>query len=194
MKNLKYSVPGQMLLMIKEHATTSIVFMILFLMTASIRNEFGDLLYGIFGVLGYFLSIYSLASTTYKNDNTKISPLAPKPLKGFILPAFLLLFNLLIVIVYKIAWAYGSNGQSMTQIWSLILNIISLLWVAPYQPILDMAHGYISLKGYLIIFVTPILASGLGYFAAYKGFDLNEKMHSIAYEKKKNTSKDKSEF
>lgn len=190
MNKLKYSVPGQMLLMIKNHFTVSVVFMILFIMTASMRNGFGNMVFGILGFLGYFLSIYAYSGSALKDDRRTISPLEPKPLKGLWLPAFLTIVNVLVIILYKLAWAAGSDGKSMTEIWSLILNIISLLWVAPYQPLLGMAYGHIELQGYLIIFITPFIASALGYFAAYKDFDLNAKIHSLAYEKKK----DKDEF
>ncbi len=190
MNKLKYSVPGQMLLMVKNHFTVSVVFMIFFLMTTSMRNGFGNMVFGILGLLGYFLSIYSYSGTALRDDKRTISPLEPKPLKGLLLPAFLTIANVLVILLYKLAWSQGSDGESMTEIWSLILNIISLLWVAPYQPLLGMAYGHIELTGYLIIFVTPFVASALGYYAAYKGFDLSAKVHSFAYEKKKDRDKD----
>lgn len=191
MNKLKFSVPGQMLLMVRTHFTTAVVFMLLFLFTASMQVGIGNLIFGIIGIIGYFLSIYSAAGSSYLCDKMDSSPLTPKPAKGLILPLFLLLANVVIILMYKAAWTYGSDGKSMTEIWSLIFNIISLLWVAPYQPLLGMEHGVIELQGYLIIFILPFVASALGYFAAYKGFDLNEKVHSIAYEKKK---EDKREF
>ncbi len=192
MNKLKYSIPGQMLLMIKNHFTTSVVFMILFLMTASMQNGFGGIIFGVVGFLGYFLSIYAYSGSALKDDKRTVSPLTPKPLKGLFLPAFLTIVNVVVILLYKLAWLAGSDGKSMTEIWSLILNIISLLWVSPYQPLLGMAYGHIELHGYLIIFITPFVASALGYFAAYKGFDLSAKVHSFAYEKKKD--KDKNEF
>ena len=192
MNKLKYSISGQMLLMIKSHFTTSVVFMILFLMTTSMRNGFGNMVFGVLGFLGYFLSIYAFSGTALRDDKLTVSPLTPKPLKGLFLPAFLTIVNVIVILLYKLAWAQGSDGESMTEIWSLILNIISLLWVAPYQPLLGMAFGHIELSGFIIIFITPFIASTLGYFAAYKGFDLSATVHSFAYEKKKD--KDKDEF
>ena len=190
MNKLKYSLPGQMLLMIKSHFATAVVFMMLFLMTTSMRGGFGNKLFGVIGFLGYFLSIYAYSGTALRDDKRSISPLSPHPLKGLWLPAFLTVANVIVILLYKLAWSQGSDGHSMTEIWSLILNIISLLWVAPYQPILGMAYGNIELYGYLIIFITPFIASALGYFAAYKGFDLSEKIHGLAYEKKKDKKKD----
>lgn len=190
MNKLKYSVFGQMLLMIKNHFTVAVVFMILFLMITPMRNSFGNMVFGILGVLGYFLSIYAYSGTAFRDDKRSVSPLTPTPLKGLWLPALLTIANAVIILLYKLAWAAGSDGKSMTEIWSLILNIISLLWVAPYQPLLGMAYGHIELQGYFIIFVTPFVASLLGYFAAYKGFDLSAKVHSFAYEKKKDKGKD----
>lgn len=192
MKNLKYSIPGQMLLMIKNHFSTSVVFMILFLMTVSMRVGFVDTLFGIIGFIGYFLTIYAYSASAHRDDKREVSPLTPHPLKGLRLPAFLTIVNVIVILLYKLAWSHGSDGQSMTEIWSLILNIVSLLWVSPYQPIMGMAYGHIELHGYLIVFVTPFIASTLGYLADYKGFDLSAKIHGIAYEKKKD--KNKNEF
>lgn len=181
-----------MFLMLRTHLTTAVVFIILFIMTTSMRGGFGNSVFGWLGLFGYFLSIYASASSAFLNDKMDASPLSPKPAKGFLLPLFVVIANILVVLLYKMAWAYGSDGESMTQIWSLILNIISLLWVSPYQPLLGMAYGFIKPMGYIIIFVTPIIASALGYFAAYKGFDLNAKVHGLIYEKKKEN--EKSEF
>ena len=192
MNKMKYSIPGQMLLMIKNHFTVSVVFMILFLMTASMQVGVGSLIFGGIGFLGYFLSIYSYSGTCLRDDKITVTNLTPHPLKGLMLPIFLTIASAVIILLYKLAWTHGSDGHSMTEVWSLILNIISLLWVSPYQPILGMEYGQIAPHGYAIIFVTPFVASFLGYLAAYYGFDLSEKVHGIAYEKKKD--KDKSEF
>jgi hypothetical protein len=176
--------------MIKNHFTVSVVFMIFFLLTASMQSGLFNTIFGILGFLGYFLSIYAYSGTALRDDKMSASPLTPKPLKGILLPAFLTIASAVVILLYKLAWAQGSDGQNMTEIWSLILNIISLLWVAPYQPLLGMAYGHIELQGYLIIFVTPFIASFLGYLAAYKGFDLSAKVHGFAYERKKDKNKD----
>jgi hypothetical protein len=94
------------------------------------------------------------------------------------------------ILLYKIAWTHGITESGSLELWAVPLNVIALLWVAPYQPLLGMVQGSLSLCGYLIVFLTPIVASGLGYFASFHNFDLNAKIHSLAYEKKK----DKEEF
>lgn len=191
MKNLRYSIMGQMLLMVKAHLEIALIFMIFFLFTIRMLEGIGNIIFGIVGTLGYFLAIYSAAGTAHTNDKRSISPLTPKPAKGFILPAFLTLLSIVLILLYKIAWTYGSNGTNVTEIWSLIFNIIFLFWVAPYQPFLGVAHGHIEPQGYLIILLLPIIASAFGYLASFKGFDLSEKVRSIAYEKKE---KNKDEF
>ncbi len=202
MKNLKYSIKGQMLLITKAHLRTALLFMILFLFTFSMNSKTKDVIFAIFGTLGYFLSMYSAGNNAYLNDKKSISPLTPKAAKGFILPLILTLSNLLIFILYRLAWTVGFNGQSL-EIWAVIVNVITILWTSPFHApylvsnpnqyqshLLGMSSGTMSIHGYLIILLIPIIASGVGYFAAYKGFDLNAKMHSLAYEKKK----DKREF
>jgi len=196
MKKLKYSLVGQIVLMTKTHLVTALLFLILFLFLGAKDQGTVYKIFGFFGTLGCFLSIYSNAASALNDDKKTISPLNEDPKKGFILPVGILLINVFVIIIYKLAWAYGSAYGSdgilyITQTWSAIFNIISLLWVMPYHAFLGMDYGVISLTGYIIIFVTPVVASALGYFAAYKGFDLNAKMHSFAYEKK---DKNKEEF
>ena len=190
MKKLKFSVPGQMLLMTKTHLTTAFLFILLFLFTISMQGKARDIIFGVCGTLGYFLSIYSTAGTAYLDDKKTVSPLTPQAAKGFILPLILTLFSILVVVLYKAAWTYGATETGFLETWALPFNILALLWTAPYQPFIGMANGSIALHGYLIIFLTPFIASGLGYYAAFRGFDLNAKIHGIAYEKKK----DKKEF
>lgn len=185
MKKLKFSVPGQMFLMAKTHLTTAFLFMLLFLFTMSMQGKAREIIFGICGLLGYFLSIYSSAGTAYLDDKKTVSPLTPKATKGFILPVMLTLFSILVVVLYKMAWTYGATEAGALETWALPFNIFALLWTAPYQPFIGMATGNIALHGYLIIFLTPFIASGLGYFAAFRGFDLSAKLHSFAYEKKK---------
>lgn len=190
MKNLKFSVPGQMLLMSKAHLSTAFLFLLFFLFTMSMAGTAKDIIFGVCGIVGYFLSIYSTAGSAYNDDKKTISPLTPKPAKGLVLPLILTIFSAICILLYKIAWTYGVAESGALELWAVPLNILALLWVAPYQPFLGMVKGSLSLCGYLIIFLTPFIASGLGYFAAFHNFDLNAKVHSLAYEKKK----DKEEF
>ena len=190
MKNLKFSVPGQMLLMAKAHLSTAFLFLVLFLLTMSMAGKIRDIIFGICGIIGYFLSIYSAAGTAHNDDKKTISPLTPKPAKGLILPLILTVFSVICILLYKLAWTHGITESGSLELWAVPLNVIALFWVAPYQPLLGMVQGSLSLCGYLIVFLTPIVASGLGYFASFHNFDLNAKIHSLAYEKKK----DKEEF
>lgn len=188
MNKLKYTIPGQMLLLVKSHLSTAVLFLILFLFTFSMTagTGIGSIIYASVGILGYFLSIYSTAGSYVSCDKMPSSKLSPHPAKGFILPVILTAVSLVIILFYKLAWAYGSNGTSVTEIWSFIANALMLIWVAPYQPFVGLSAGNITTIGYLIILVLPYIASGLGYLATYKGFDLSEKVRNIAYEKKNN--------
>ena len=185
MKNLKFSVHGQMLLMVKAHFAIALLFLVLFLLTMSMTAGTKDIIFGICGMVGYFLSIYSFAETAYLDDKKTVSPLTPKQAKGLMLPLILTLFSLIIVLIYKFAWTYGITENGSLELWAVPLNILALLWVSPYQPLLGMVQGGLTTAGYLIIFLTPFVASGLGYFAAFNGFDLSAKIHSLVYEKKK---------
>lgn len=184
MKKLKYTIPGQMLSVAFAHIITAFVFFFIWLISAGMwEGAFGKI-FSFVGLVCYLVSIYNSGVNCAQADKRTVSPLSPHPAKGFVLPFFLLIFNALIIFMYKYAWSVAGDGEFLRQGWAVFLNMLSVFWTAPFENLLGMNCGALSVGGYLIIFVLPIVATAGGYFAGYKGFDLFAKISSLAYEKK----------
>lgn len=186
MNKMKYTIWGQMLSMVRSHAFTAIVIFLIWLVTAGMWEvDIGSRIFGILGSFCYVITIYNCACSCAQADKRTASPLKAYPAKGLIIPAFLLAVNVLITIMYKYIWIVGGDGQYLREGWAILLNVLTLAWVAPYDAFLGMAQGHMELRGYLIMYLLPFVISAIGYFAGFKGIDIYGKINSIAYEKKK---------
>ena len=183
MKKLKYTIPGQMLSIAGAHIITSFIFFFIWLVTAGVWEGIAGKIFSLVGLICYLISIYNASVNCAQADKRTVSPLTPHPWKGFVLPIFLLVFNALIVFMYKYAWSVAGDGEFLRQGWAVFLNMLAVFWTAAYENLLGMTRGALSAGGYFIIFVLPIAATAGGYFAGFKGFDLFAKISGIAYEK-----------
>ena len=185
MKKMKYTVLGQMVSVLGAHAATAFIFFFIWLVTAGMWQGVAGKIFSAIGCLCYLVAIYNSGVTSAQNDKRTISPLTPYPAKGLVLPIILLVVNVVMILLYKYAWSAGGNGEYLVQGWAVIVNVLCVFWTSAYENILGMEKGVLELQGYLIICVLPFVASGAGYFAGYKGYDVFDKISALAYEKKK---------
>lgn len=185
MKKMKYTIWGQMLGVVGTHAVTAFIFMFIWLITAGLWEGIAGKIFSGFGLVCYFIAIYNSGVSCAQADKRTISPLKAYPAKGFTLPIILLGVNIAIILAYKYAWGFGSDGEYLREGRAILLNVLTVLWTAPYGNILGMEKGVLEIQGYFILCILPFVATGAGYFAGYRGFDLFAKISSLAYEKKK---------
>ncbi len=186
----KYTLTAQILRMVRKHATTALMFSLIWLALISIwATAAGSYIFAAIGFIGYFLSIYNEAFNSATDDKKPYSPLTPKPYKGIYLPVLLTAVNIILIIIYKCSWAFGSSDGAITNAWGLAGNVISVLWFSMYKALLGMDKGHFELQGYLIIVFLPYIASLTGYFAGYKGYDIYDKLNGIVYETTKKKKK-----
>ncbi|MBO5059836.1 MAG: hypothetical protein J6C82_02845 [Clostridia bacterium] len=189
-KKLKYTIFGQILHTLTSHAGIAVMFAFLWLIMIAVwTTKIGGYAFGIIGILTYFLAIYNAGCDAALDDKKPYSPLTPKPAKGLILPVLLTAVNILFIVLYKCSWAFGSTDGYIKEVWAIIGNILSILWFSMYKTFLGMERGHFELQGYLIILILPFIASALGYFAGYNGYDIYGKLNSLAYEKSKKKKK-----
>lgn len=184
MKKMKYTVWGQMLSVVVAHATTAFIFMFICFITAGLWTGIAAKIFSAVGCLCYFMAIYNSGVNCAQADKRSISPLTPYPAKGTILPVILLAVNILIIVLYKYAWSAGGDGEFLRKGWAMLLNMLSVIWTSPYENLLGMEKGVLEIQGYFILCVLPFIATGAGYFAEYKDFDLFAKLSKLAYERK----------
>lgn len=185
-KKFKFTALGRQLRTLSAHATSAFLFSLIWLMGVAIwATKTGGYIYTALGLIAYFFTAYNSGVSCAVDDKRSYTALTPHPLKGLLLPITLTLVNIMVIVLYKCTWAFGASGETPSQVWSIITNILCIAWFAPYQPALGMAHGHFEPLGYIIILFLPIVANFLGYFAGYKDFYLKEKLSFLVYEKKK---------
>lgn len=184
MKKMKYTIWGQLLSVVGAHAATAFIFMFIWLITAGLWEGFAGKIFSCVGCVCYFVAIYNSGVTCAQNDKRSISPLKAYPAKGLTLPVILLFVNVVVILLYKYAWSTGGDGEFLRKGWAVLLNMLSVFWTAPYENILGMEKGTLEIQGYFILCILPFIATGIGYFAGYRDFDLLAKIGNLAYEKK----------
>lgn len=187
MNKFKYTLIGHMLAVLKSHAIVAILFSVLWMCLIGLfTTEIGATIFTCFAVIFYFLSIYGCGEEAFKNDKKPYAPGEPSLKKSFITPIILIGMNILFVVLYKLTWVLGSDGESIKEMWSVVTNIISYAWFSGLGDIPGMDKGNFSVIGLITVIILPEIAYVAGYFAASKGFDFRDKILAFMYEKKKN--------
>lgn len=187
MNKFKYTFIGQMLAVLKSHAVMAILFSVMWLCFIGVfTTEIGATIFTWLVTIMYFLSIYGCGEEAFKNDKKPYAPGEPSLKKSFITPILLIGINVLFIVLYKLTWILGSNGESIQEMWSVVTNIISYAWFAGFGELPGMDKGSFSVIGIITVVLLPEIAYVLGYLAASKGFDYKDKIAAFMYEKKKN--------
>lgn len=137
---------------------------------------------GIFAVI-YGLLIYSSARKLSLLDNKPYTPLRPHIKWGVIWGLAIAATVAVFTLIYKLNWIMFSQDGGMTNIFSVILNILYYVWTAPYFGFMPDFGGNIPAYTVVIMFAVPVIASTLGYWAGIRKFDLLEKLDSLTFEK-----------
>lgn len=182
----KYTKTGQMLDVLKTHAVNAMIFIFIWLTLIVVwSNTVGEYVYTFIAAVSYFFAVYSCGETAAKNDKKSYVEGDPDLKKCLYIPLLLIIVNIIVVVTYKLTWVFGSDGNSIQELWSLVTNIISVAWFAGFGVLSGMDKGSFSLLGIICIVVLPYLAYFLGYLAGVKKFDISEVMFGFMYEKKK---------
>ena len=141
-------------------------------------------MFTVIAVATYCFSIYGAGEVAYKNDKKPYVPSDPDIKKCFYLPLLTVGFNIIFAVIYKLSWVFGSDGQGINETWSFITNIFSVAWFAPLGSLGGLEKGNFAIAGIVIMVASPIVFYYLGYIAAMKNFDINEKLFGFMYEKR----------
>lgn len=185
MNKFKYTLTGQMLAVLKTHAVMVVLFSVMWLCFIGLfTTELGAAVFTCFAVISYFLSIYGCGEQAFKNDKKPYAPGEPSIKKSLITPAVLIGMNILFVVLYRLTWALGSDGENIKEMWAVVTNIISYAWFACFGDIPGMDKGGFSAVGLTAVILLPEIAYAAGYFAASRGFDFRDKIDAFMHEKK----------
>ena len=140
---------------------------------------------GVFAVV-YGLLIYGSARKLSLLANKPYTPLRPHITWGFIWGLSIAATVAVFTLIYKLNWTLFSDGTGVSNIFSVLLNILYYIWTAPYFGFMPDMGGNIPLYTVILMIAMPIAASALGYWAGSKKFDLLEKLDSLTFEKEEN--------
>lgn len=169
-----------------NYSTTALFFVLFWLLTINLwTSHTGSLIFSSVGVISYFFSVYNSGFDAAEEDKKSYSRTKSHWYKGIYLPVFLIICHILVIILFKCCWKFGTTDGYISEGWSLWGNIFAVMWFSPYKDLGGINRGVIEIQGYIITFILPFIASFLGYYAGYKGFDIYGKLNSLAYEKKK---------
>lgn len=183
--NLKYSIKGQIISVILEHLRAVCILFVLWVLGIRITaSEIGGMIYSAIAVFLYFAVMYSAGYQAEKNDKKSYSPLTPKKYKGALISLGVLVLSIVFVCAYLLVWQTASDGNNLTSLWAVAVNILYLFWFCPFVNFLSAQKGVIPPIWYFIIFILPTASCFLGYFAGYKNFNILEKLRTLMYEKK----------
>ena len=132
-----------------------------------------------------FFALYGCGEMIARDDKKPYVNRGISIKRSFYMPCILLGVQLFFVLLYKLTWIFGSDGESIQTVWAVVTNLMSFAWFAPLGTFAGMDKGSFSALAYILILIISEGGYVLGYFAAAKGFDISEKMFGFMYEKKK---------
>lgn len=177
--------------MLLGNLTAVLVITLIWLMafTWTFEKPVIKLISGIILTLVYFFTIYGNAGAYARHDKKSYTVLQPDIKKGFLMGLLISAVTLILFAGYKLVWTAFSTDGSLNTWWAVGVNMLFLLWTFPFFAFFGELCGSITWYGLVLMLVVPVLASGLGYFAVCKNFDLADKIMSIVYVKKDSSKK-----
>lgn len=178
---------GQVMALVKSHLIVGVLSGMLgiFLLLSIVANSVGNVIFTVVFTLIYFMSIYGTASSCALRDKKPYTEQTPYPWKGFILPVGILIATALLFGLYKVAWTFMTIDGALATLSGVACSVIFTLWTFMFNAFMGLQNGAVNGYAFIILAVVPIAASGVGYYAGYRGFDIYDKLMRFVYEKKK---------
>ncbi len=182
----RYTWAGQVLSVVLTHIEMSFLFFFVWLLALGLleKKVFGDI-YTVVSVLTYFFALYGVSESIYRDDKKTYTKLSPFWYKGAILSILPILLNLIFATLIMFVWKKYSEGGALQNAGAIVINVIGVFWVSPFQKLVQFEKGMVDIVSYLVIVIVPFIACFFGYFAGVKGFDISSKFRFLMYEKKK---------
>lgn len=187
MNKFKYSTFGQMVDVLKTHLINAVLFSFLWLALVVLWTKgVGAYIYVGIALLCYAFSIYGCGERAAKNDNKTYVKRGMSIKRSLLIPLLLIGIDILVMILFKLTWLLGSDGEAISSLWAVFTNLFSYAWVSPFGTLAGMDKGNMSVLGMSLIILMPEIFFVLGYYASTKNYDIHEKLFGFMYEKKKN--------
>ena len=116
-------------------------------------------------------------------DNKPYTPLKVSRIKAVLFGCFIALVNLLLVAVFKLVWIKYATETGLSGFIPIALNAFFYCWSFPYNGIMNMSNGYMTIYSVIAMVVVPVAATVTGYIAGLNKFEITEKIDKFIYEK-----------
>ncbi len=130
----------------------------------------------------YAVFIYNQAYKLASFDKKTYTPLQPNVKWGFLWGVCISAAVALAILVFRMNWIFFSENGAMTNVFSMIINILFYIWTAPYFGFISDTGGIIPAFAVALMLAVPIAASTLGYVAGIHNFDVIAKLDSMTIE------------
>lgn len=137
----------------------------------------------------YFAEIYSKAWICAERDNKSYTTTFPYPFKGTVLSIGILILCFILWLLYKFTWTFLTIDGYIHSYTGFLYNVLFVLNTIMFTGFSAPKTGNTALYVQLLMYLLPVVASTIGYFAGTKGFMITEKLMPFIYEKKKNAQK-----
>lgn len=132
----------------------------------------------------YFGIVYSRAHKFASLDKRDYTPTKLSLLKGVLLGVFIAVTFVIMLVIYKLMWAAVGVDGAINSVPAWIYSLIFWFYTIPYNGIMGLAHGEMTLYSQIIMIALPIAATTAGYAAGMMGFNIMDKIAGAVYEKK----------
>ena len=185
MNKFRYTTIGQMLQILKTYSINAILFAIVWVMLANLWSTgVGRYIYVVISLVTMFFTLYGCGEQIAKDDKKPYANRGICIKRSLYMPCLVMAAQILFILMFKLTWMLGSDGDNIQEVWAVATNLMSYAWFAPFGTIAGMNKGSFSVLGYVLMFLIPEGGYVLGYLAAAKGYDISEKLFGFMYEKK----------
>lgn len=131
----------------------------------------------------YFCMMYTKGTKIASQDRRESSATKSYALKGVVLGIALGAVTFLLWLLYRMTWLYMTIDGGISGYSGVVYNFVFMIWTFCYHGFLGLFKGGMYWYMHIAIYVFPILALGLGYFAGMKEFSFTAAFNKRLYEK-----------
>lgn len=130
-----------------------------------------------------FVMLYISAKKFANRDCKTYTPLNKNLFKGVMFGVIIAVINILLLALFRLVWTKYAVDGNLYGAMPTVANALVYLWTFPYNGIMYMTCGHVSIVSEVAVVIVPIAATTLGYIAGCKNFELAEKLDEFIYEK-----------
>ncbi len=131
----------------------------------------------------YFGMLYLRAKKFAVLDSKPYTPLKPSRIKGLLFGVAAAAVTFILMALFRFVWTRYAVDGGVVGVIPTAVNAIFYFWSFPFNGIMNLSEGNMTLYSAVIMLILPIAACFLGYTAGCKNIEILEKLGEYMYEK-----------